>query len=174
MLITIYQIDKKKEIDRILAKGYQPVNGMFFSAKDFVWGLGKIKINLKKSMVITIPDNHYDITWQELKEVINKYGLSVAKSIYDPYDCCFSHKYRLALIKMPSEAEIFKKCFLKNWEDFLDFKLLVFGLASFDIIQFDQFLHNEFGYTEEKHGSILDFLKKEFPNEFEDLEKCII
>jgi len=32
------------------------------------------------------------------------------------------------------------------------------GQPFFDLIAFDEFLHNVYGYSEEKHGSIKDFL----------------
>ena len=44
----------------------------------------------------------------------------------------------------------------------------------FDIIKFDEYLHKHKGYTEEKHGSIKDFIKTEYgDNSVKVIEKVM-
>lgn len=38
----------------------------------------------------------------------------------------------------------------------------MFGKYSFDIIEFDDYAHEHWGYTEEQHGSLQDFVNGRF------------
>jgi hypothetical protein len=44
----------------------------------------------------------------------------------------------------------------------------VTGWYEFDIIAFDEYAHEHWGYTEEEHGSLSDFVKSEFGEEAKD------
>lgn len=68
----------------------------------------------------------------------------------------------------------FKELF-NTQEYFMDVKMTaVYGGYHLDIIALDDYAHKHWGYTEEKHGSLSDFITAEFGEEARDFIKFLI
>jgi len=68
-------------------------------------------------------------------------------------------KYRDAIIKYGKQ---FKMYFNLSLSQFACFVLGSRGVWSFDIIKFDKWMKDNRGYKEEEHGSLHDFINKEY------------
>ena len=62
----------------------------------------------------------------------------------------------------------FQKYFNADLSKFLGI-LAVADIPDFDIVKFDEFLHKEYGYNEEEHGSMKNFVTERFGEDASNL-----
>ena len=58
-----------------------------------------------------------------------------------------------------NKHRLFYRIFKVELDRFTDKYFKLFGLPSFDLFKFEDWVRKEYGYNEEKHGSLRDFVK---------------
>ena len=173
MLIRAIQNTKTKE--------FFPIDGWmgtasvyhFESGKNsfdlFIRGIGLTKAKTKDFL------GHYISPLRNkahpfVKEYCEKYGKHVTTSQLSQWMagiCVEGYFYSCLSCKVSKEFSYeFAEKFKRDVFDFKDCMLGVFGLFSFNLSEFDDWLHSECGYRESRHGSMNNFLIKKFGTGF--------
>jgi len=133
----------------------------------FINGVGFKKVSINKISSFEIEDMP-KIDYSYIKEVYIKYGKDVTLELLrrcPEVKCCEMILSDYITIAMMSKNTSHLN-YLKNKLNFdvFDYRdiLISFGIWTFPIIELDNYCKKCFGYTEEKYGSLKDFLKKKF------------
>lgn len=97
-----------------------------------------------------------------------KWGNDCAIAQLKVADVCKTtyHNVYMLAVRVPKEKrEQFLHFFGYPFHRFLDYRMAAFGAFSPDVVSMDKRLKEEHGYTEEKHGSMADFVRQKFGDE---------
>ena len=128
----------------------------------FIRGKGYKKVSVNK--VIEVADISMNcFRYKTLSDTFQKYGFAVAHELIKHSDCrsaeiCYYGYICLAVqSKNPEHLDLLVNKFNFDVRKHVS-RLIAFGVYLFPIIKFDECLH-KIGYSENKHGSISDYLQ---------------
>jgi hypothetical protein len=135
----------------------------------FVKGRGYIRVPNKQ-----LTEQELEVaakwSWAELRRVFTTYGRAVAyeygRNKLPCAEFCIPIYITIAKDVTDAEAldELEEKTGFKVYKG--AYKLAVFGIFLFPILEFDDYLHKEHGYTEEEHGSMKEFVTMKWGDDF--------
>ena len=138
----------------------------------FEQGKGWQKVSVKFVKEIEVEINKPE-TYLESWEIYKVYGRNVLKEVIENNAEYWKDNYCLIVSAGEKACKLydqFQEYFKVNILRFVDFTLLYFGVFSFDIIKFDTYISNQFGYDINKLVSLKEFIRITFGNE---QVKCI-
>ncbi len=142
----------------------------------FIYGKGYVKTNMKYIQEMEVEINEPGNYVQRWK-IYSKYGKQVLKkSLPNNAEC-----WKSSIVTLTTGGEKacklfdqFKTYFQLNISAFVDWRLAGFGLFSFDIVKFDGYISNKFGYDINKLVSLQEFIRITFgPDQVKCIENLI-